>query len=378
MGHRAEGSIVKHCLIIGGGFAGCSMAHQLKLQGGWDVTIVEAGSELGAGVRTYWWGGHPYTFGPRHFLTKNEKVFSYINHYLPMRLCSEHEFISFVESDSSFYNFPINTSDIPKMPESKVINKELKSIRGEIKSANLEEYWINAVGPTLYSKFISTYSKKMWQVDSNTELDTFEWSPKGTPLKTGPRAAWDSAISAYPWASNGYNDYFEIATAGANIIFSTRIEKYELEKKQVYFKGQWHKYDLIVNTISPDQLFDYSEGELPFIGRDIHKFVLPVENAFPENVYFVYYVNNEPFTRIVEYKKFTLHKSDSTLLALEIPSKNGKHYPLPMRKWQAVADKYLKNLPEGVFSIGRAGSYRYEVDIDDCIEQAMEVATKIL
>ena len=96
------------------------------------------------------------------------------------------------------------------MPQSKVINQELKLIRGQVKSANLEEYWINSVGPTLYSKFIETYSKKMWQVESNTELDTFEWSPKGTPLKSGPRAAWDTAISAYPWASNGYNDYFEI------------------------------------------------------------------------------------------------------------------------------------------------------------------------
>ena len=80
---------------------------------------------------------------------------------------------------------------------------------------------------------------------------------------------------------------------------------------------------------------------------------------------------------MVEYKKFTLHESNSTLLALEIPSKNGRHYPLPMKKWQAVADKYLTNLPDGVFSIGRAGSYRYEVDIDDCIEQAMHTASKI-
>jgi UDP-galactopyranose mutase len=369
---------LKKCLIIGGGFAGCSMAHQLQLQGNWDVTIIEAGPFLGAGVRTHWWGGHPYTFGPRHFLTKNEVVYNYLNTYLPLRLCSEHEFISFVESDSSFYNFPINTGDIPKMPHAKIINEELKLIRGQVKSANLEEYWINSVGPTLYSKFIETYSKKMWQVESNTDLDTFDWSPKGTPLKSGPRAAWDTAISAYPWASNGYNDYFEIAAAEANVILSTRIEKYELEKKQVFFSGQWHKYDLIVSTVSPDQLFDNLYGELPFVGRDIYKFVLPVENAFPENVYFVYYVNDEPFTRIVEYKKFTLHKSSSTLLALEIPSKNGKHYPLPIRKWQAVADNYLKALPEGVFSIGRAGSYRYEVDIDDCIEQSMDVASKIL
>ena len=79
----------------------------------------------------------------------------------------------------------------------------------------------------------------------------------------------------------------------------------------------------------------------------------------------------------MEYKKFTLHKSESTLLALEIPSRNGKHYPLPIRKWQTVADSYLNALPEGVFSIGRAGSYRYEVDIDDCIEQSMDVASKI-
>jgi UDP-galactopyranose mutase len=63
---------------------------------------------------------------------------------------------------------------------------------------------------------------------------------------------------------------------------------------------------------------------------------------------------------------------------MEIPSKNGKHYPLPMRKWQSVADSYLRNLPEGVFSIGRAGSYRYEVDIDDCIAQSMEVAERLL
>lgn len=369
---------MKKCLIIGGGFAGCSMAHQLQIQGNWDVTLVESGAYLGAGVRTHWWGGHPYTFGPRHFLTKNESVYKYLDSHLPLRLCSEHEFITFVESDSNFYNFPINTDDIPKMPEASTITKELESIHGQVKSQNLEEYWINSVGSTLYSKFIETYSKKMWQVESNTVLDTFEWSPKGTPLKSGPRAAWDTAISAYPWSSSGYNDYFEISTAEAQVILSTRIEKYDLGKKQVYFSGLWHKYDLIVSTISPDQLFDCSYGALPFIGRDIYKFVLPIEYAFPENVYFVYYVNSEPFTRIVEYKKFTLHKSNSTLLALEIPSKNGKHYPLPMRKWQKVADSYLNLLPEGVFSIGRAGSYRYEVDIDDCIEQSMDIAAKLL
>lgn len=368
---------MKKCIVVGGGFAGLAMSHQLALLGGWDVTIVEAGHQLGAGVRTHFWGGHPYTFGPRHFLTKNEKVFEYLNSHLPLRLCAEHEFISYVEKDASFYSYPINTSDIPRMPEAIQIQDELKAIRGAVPARNLEEYWINAVGPTLYAKFIENYTKKMWQISSNSELDTFEWSPKGTTLKSGPRAAWDTAISAYPWASNGYNDYFDLASSSANVQLATQISDFDFENSRVRFNGAWHRYDLLVNTISPDLLFGSYLGPLPYVGRDIHKFVLPVEFAFPQNVYFVYYVNSEPFTRIVEYKKFTLHKADSTLLALEIPSNNGKHYPLPIRKWQDLADRYLDQLPSNVFSIGRAGSYRYEVDIDDCIEQAMEVASKI-
>ena len=61
---------MKKVLIIGGGFAGCATAHLLGEKKDLNVTLVEAGSELGAGVRTHFYGGHPFTFGPRHFLTQ--------------------------------------------------------------------------------------------------------------------------------------------------------------------------------------------------------------------------------------------------------------------------------------------------------------------
>ena len=48
---------MKTALIIGGGFSGCAAAHQLKLIGGWDTTLVEAAPFLGAGVRTQYYGG---------------------------------------------------------------------------------------------------------------------------------------------------------------------------------------------------------------------------------------------------------------------------------------------------------------------------------
>lgn len=368
---------LKKCLIIGGGFAGCSASHQFGIMGNWDVTLIESAPFLGAGVRTQWWGGHPYTFGPRHFLTQNERVFEFINKYCPIRLCPEHEFITYVESDNEFYNYPINMQDIPKMPDAEKIRNELSEVRGVLSANNLEDYWIGSVGKTLYEKFIKTYSEKMWRVNDNKSIDTFKWSPKGVALKDGGRAAWDTAISGYPFAPNGYDDYFDISTEKTKVLLNTTIEKFDIPHKSVFFNDEWYQFDVIINTISLDTLFDFSFGELPFIGRDFHKIVLPQEHVFPTNVYFIYYANTENFTRLVEYKKFTKHVSKNSLIGMEIPSLNGKHYPLPISSEIQRAEKYRELLPEGVFSIGRAGSYDYSVDIDDCIEQALAIGDMI-
>ena len=364
----------KKVLIIGGGPAGCSAAHQLYDLGGWDITIVEAGSKLGGGVRTNYYGGHPFTFGPRHFLTQNEKVYEYLNNIVPLRDCGDHQFITYVEQDNDFYNFPIHMDDIRKMPDSEDIQKEIKNAHGIAESKNFEEYWINSVGVSLYNKMINKYNKKMWLVDDNTILDTFNWSPKGVTIKEGPRAAWDLAISAYPYAEDGYNKYFDIVLDKAKVLFNTKIDKYDIQNKKIFIGEDSYKYDIIINTISPDILFDHCYGELPYIGRDFHKIVFPTEHVFPDHVYFLYYANDEKFTRLVEYKKFTHHKSPTSLIGMEVPSMNGKYYPMPIKKEMKKAQKYFDLMPDGVFSMGRAGSYRYLVDIDDCIEQSMELA----
>lgn len=365
---------MKKALIIGGGFAGCAAAHQLENIGGWNTTIVEAAPFLGAGVKTNFYGGHPYTFGPRHFLTQKEHLFEYLNNIIPMRLCSEHEFLTYVEPDQSFYAYPINMQDVKTMPDFNIINEEMKKQnKNKISEAkNLEEYWIASVGKTLFKKMIDKYNKKMWLVEDCKDIDTFNWSPKGVALKDGPRAAWDSAISAYPIDIEGYNKYFPFATKDAEILLSTKIEDYDIENKRVKIKGESYKFDLIINTISPDILFNQCYGELPYIGRIFHKIVIPTEHIFPENVFFLYYANEEQFTRIVEYKKFTKYKSNSSLLGLEIPSLNaGKHYPLPFKSEILKAKKYLDLMPKNSYSIGRAGTYTYAVDIDDCINQAL-------
>lgn len=362
-------------LVIGGGMAGCCAAHVLS-EKGWQVTLVETAPFLGGGCKTFTYGGHPYTYGPRHFLTRDERLFAFMNRYVPMRSLAEHEFLTYVERDSAFYHFPIHRDEISLMPDRDKIEAELNGLTGVEAARNMEEYWIRSVGPTLYSKFIDSYSKKMWKIESNVEIDDFAFSPKGVALKTGPKAAWTEAISAFPIKINGYDDYFDIATKDADVHLKTEIESYDLERYRVKIQGEWHTYDIIVSTISPEVVLNNAFGPLRWIGRDFLKIVLPVKEVFPPNVYFLYYANVEPFTRVVEYKKFYRHDSATSLIGLEVPSFSNKLYPYPTRKDQEIAQKYLDALPRNVFSIGRAGVYRY-IDIDDIIQQALDLASSL-
>ena len=195
--------------IIGGGFAGCASAELLSSFKDLKITLIEKSSFLGAGVRTFYYGGHPYTYGPRHFLTQKIETYEYLKKFLDLRSCNYHQFKSYVETDNKFYNYPINMKDIDEMPDKKKIFNELKKIKKEINPKNLEEFWIRSIGKILFNKIIDKYNKKMWLVDSCSKIDTFKWSPKGYAIKKGKKAAFDNWISMYPSENDGYNSFFD-------------------------------------------------------------------------------------------------------------------------------------------------------------------------
>ena len=360
--------------IIGGGFAGCSSAEILSHIKGVKIKIFERSNILGAGVRTHFYGGHPYTFGPRHFLTTKVETYNYLKKFLKLRNCNYHQFKSYVASDNQFYNYPLNTKDLNKMPDKKKIYNKIKNTPKKHNAKNLEEFWIRSVGKTLFSKIIKKYNEKMWMV-SCKNLDTFNWSPKGYTIKKGSKAAFDTHISCYPTHKDGYNRYFDLINNIKNVKvnFNQKIKKIDFKKRYIQSNGKKFNFDVLINTIAPDTLFDFKFGKLKFIGRDFHKIVFPVKEVFPKDVFFLYYPGDEKFTRLVEYKKFTRHKSKTTLVGMETPSLNGRLYPLPISKEQKLAQKYFKLFPKNTFSIGRAGTYRYEIDIDDCIYQSLEI-----
>lgn len=355
-------------IILGGGVTGCTAARELA-ERGWDVTLIEKNPYLGGGCHTFFWGGHPYTEGPRPIHVINEKIFHYINDIVPMRTFPL--FLdTYIERDRSFYSYPIHMDDVKKMPDCDIIMQELQNRPNQNNATNMEDGWINAVGPTLYDKYVKTYTKKMWGVDDNKIFDGFSWTVKGRPIQTGARTvelAVGKPEHAYPIEETGYNRFFEYCVKDAKVILNTEVTKFDLDNKRVWIGNKEFTADIIISTIALDDLMDNAYGELKYMGRDFIPIVLPVEYAFRAKHHFIHYPNSEKYTRIVEYKNLTGHKAKDTLLVMEIPSHSNKLYSYTIQSEIDKAKKYMDSLPNGVYSVGRTGSYQY-MNIGQCFE----------
>lgn len=353
---------MKKAIVIGGGFAGCTAAWFLK-QEGFGVTLFEGSGILGGGVLTRFYRGHPYTFGPHHLIvnTEDQEAWDFIDGFTPLRKI-EHHVATFANGDTRFYNYPPLVSDIEAMPERGQIHRELAQRDLDHRPENLEEYWMGSIGETLYGKFVREYSKKMWGIKNNRELDQdIGFSLKKEPVRTEVKEYFEGRkVIGYPVGLDGYNPYFDKAVDGCRVALNTHIDRVDPVGKRVLVDGEWHQADVIVSTTSPDMLFEYQYGELKYMGRDFLKIILPIERVTPDPYYFLYYAGDEPYTRIVEYKLLTGYQSPDTLIGIEFPSHNNKLYPFPTKAEVDRANRYLGDLPDGMFSIGRLGSYKYK------------------
>ena len=150
---------------------------------------------MGGGCRTFFYNGHPYTFGPHHLLVdvKQPHVYDYMAQYLDLRKM-DHYNMSYVAQDEAFYTYPIHKDEVELMPDKDLIYEELDALPDSGVAKNVDEFWRYSIGDTLYNKFMNSYSKKMWGIKNNTQLDEFTFSFKNkreNALKTGPKKSFD-------------------------------------------------------------------------------------------------------------------------------------------------------------------------------------------
>jgi UDP-galactopyranose mutase len=365
-------------LILGAGFAGTTAAHLLKEK--FDITVLEADDYPGGGCRTKFLSGHPYTFGPRIFFSYDDEVIKTLTGVIKIREFDTKTF-TYVQQDGNFYNYPIQKSDLELMPDFNLIKNDLMFEGNNFtnqKSDNFEDYWLNAIGPTLYNKFVDKYSKKMWTIESNRNLSSnFEWVNRGTPIRDGDDRLYKDQYQGYPQAYDGYNEFFDKILCNVNFINNCKVLSFDWRLKKVLTtKGEFTS-DIIVNTLPVDYLFKLTYGKLQYSGRKFIPFMLPTEFAMPPEMTWIHYSSDEPFTRITEFKKITNYRSPHTLLGMEVPDNNSRYYPVQSFSELARFEKYKEMFPKNFYSIGRHGSFKYK-GIPDAIRDALDLKASIL
>ncbi|MFQ5692235.1 MAG: FAD-dependent oxidoreductase [Nitrospinota bacterium] len=363
-------------LVLGAGFGGCTAAYKLR-KTGHDVVVLEGAPVPGGGCWTRFYGGHPYTFGPRVFFSRDERIIEQLRSLVEIRQFYTRTW-TYVAGDGQLYNYPLQKEDIPRMPERERIEAELSERRQPPGSVeNFEDYWLKVVGPTLYGKFVDSYSKKMWGIESNQELSvSFDWVNKGTPIRDGDNRLYTDQFQGYPSNLDGYNPYFTKCLADCEFHPRCFIKRFDPKNMRVEVEGGEFRGDVVINTIYPDLLFDFCFGRLRFSGRTFLPFVLPVEQAMPDDVTWVHYSGDEAFTRITEFKKITGYESPHTLLGMEIPSEEGRYYPVQVKEEIERFKRYQELFPPHFYSIGRLGRFKYQ-GIPESIGDGIDVAEAI-
>ena len=115
---------MKKAIVIGAGFTGCMFAMMLK-EKNWSVKVFDKSNLTGGGVRTFYHGGHPFTYGPRHFIGPESsiKAFEFLDKIVPMRHLKKMN-LSYQQKDDFFANYPIFEEDLKKLSDSEQIFNE--------------------------------------------------------------------------------------------------------------------------------------------------------------------------------------------------------------------------------------------------------------
>ena len=146
--------------------------------------------------------------------------------------------------------------------------------------------------------FVNNYSKNV-EAESNTELDTYAWSAKDKPLQEGSKTAYKGSYLAYPYGLYGYNPYFEKCLEGSSVRYGVGFKNLSDDQKSVIgTDNNIYRADLIISTISVDDLFGQDEGSLRYVGRKFIPFVLPTKNVIPV-IFYSCIILNKKSTRVL-------------------------------------------------------------------------------
>jgi UDP-galactopyranose mutase len=356
-------------LIVGAGFAGSVLAERLATRSNKKVLIIDKRSHIAGNAYDHYneEGILVHKYGPHIFHTNSKDVFDYLSQFTEWR-SYEHRVLASV--DGQLVPIPINLDTINKLYGLNLTSFELEdwfeSVAEQVPVVKTsEDVVVSKVGRELYEKFFRNYTRKQWGMDPS-ELDKSVTSRVPTRTNRDGRYFTDT-YQAMPL--HGFTKMFENMLSHPNIKVMLNTDYKEIMNiipfKEMIFTGP------------VDEYFDYKFGKLPYRSLEFKHETLNTETFLPTAV--VNYPNEQPYTRITEFKYLTGQKHPKTSVVYEYPQAEGDpYYPVPRPENAELYNKYKKLADQtpGVHFVGRLATYKY-YNMDQVVAQALTLYKKI-
>ena len=356
-------------LIVGAGFAGAVMAERLASFGN-KILIIDKRPHIGGNTYDYFnnEGILIHKYGPHIFHTNSKEVFEYLGQFTAWR-SYEHRVLASV--DGMLVPIPINLDTINTLYglslSSAQVDDFFKS-KAEKKDRVItsEDVVVSKVGRELYEKFFRGYTRKQWDLDPS-ELDASVAARIPVRNNRDNRYFTDT-YQAMPL--HGYTQMFSNMLSHPNIKIMLNTDYKEIESMVPYKK--------MIFTGPVDYYFDYCYGKLPYRSIEFKFETYETETFQPTGT--VNYPNEQPYTRVTEFKYLTGQKHSKTSVVFEYPKAEGDpYYPVPRpenaelyRKYQILAAEMTN-----VHFVGRLATYKY-YNMDQVVAQALTLFKKII
>ena len=365
---------MKPVAIVGAGFSGAVIAHQLA-QAGYPVEVFEARPHLGGNChseRDAETGVMLHVYGPHIFHTDNERAWEFVTRF--------GEFKPYVNRVKAITGGRVYTLPINLLTINQFFGKTFRPAEAAEFLANLgdktidnpqtfEEQALRFVGRDLYEAFFKTYTIKQWGL-----------SPEELPA---------SILKRLPVRFNYDDNYFSHKYQGMPVHGYTALVKkmFDVPGITVHLGTPFDpasKTDFAhVFYAGPiDAWFGHSEGRLPYRTLDFE--VLRERGDYQGNAVVNYCDQAQPYTRITEHKHFSpWEQHDATILYKEYSRQcedsDIPYYPIRLASDKQQLERYvaIARQEHNVTFVGRLGTYRY-LDMDVTIHEALLTADKFL
>jgi UDP-galactopyranose mutase len=357
-------------LIVGAGFAGSVLAERLATQRNERVLLVDRRAHIGGNAYDRYdeAGILMHVYGPHIFHTNSDDVVNYLSQFTRWHPY-EHRVLAQV--DDTRYPIPINRTTVNRLfgltlktdEEVEAFYRTRAEPIDPIRTS--EDVIVSRVGRELYEKFFRHYTRKQWGLDPS-ELDRSVTSR--VPIRTNEDDRYfDDRFQAMP--RDGYTRLFEKMLNRPQIKTLLNTDFSEIRHEISYRR--------LIYTGPIDEFFGHRFGRLPY--RSLRFEHQTLEQEWRQPVAVINYPQEEPYTRITEYKHLTGQKAPKTTITYEYPSAQGDpYYPVPNDTTASIYRQYdaLAHATENTWFVGRLATYRY-YNMDQVVAQALATFRRI-